>query len=76
MVLKVEWNIPSIYKNPDCAIRCKVIGKFVNRGAGYGLEIPVQYRFIGCEKAVEWADNNFFFFFFEKINKKVRKCVK
>ena len=60
---------------PNCAIRCKVIGKFVNRGVGYGLEIPVQYRFIGAEKAVEWAENNIFFFF-EKINKKVRKCVK
>ena len=27
-------------------------------GAGYGLEIPVQYRFIGAEKAVEWAEKN------------------
>ena len=25
---------------------------------GYGLEIPVQYRFIGPEKAVEWAEKN------------------
>ena len=27
--------------------------KRVNRGAGYELEIPVQYRFIGAEEAVE-----------------------
>ena len=25
-------------------------GKRVNRGTGYGLEIPVQYRFNGPEK--------------------------
>ena len=74
MFRNVEWNIPSIHKNPNCAIRCKVIGKFVNRGAGYGFEIPVQYRFIGAEKAVKWTENNIYFFV--KINKKVRKCVK
>ena len=45
-------------KIPKCTIRCKVTGKRVNCGAGYGLEIPVQYRFIGAEKAVEWAEKN------------------
>ena len=30
----------------------------VNGGTGYGLETPVQYRFIGAEKAVEWEENN------------------
>ena len=32
------------------------------RGAGYGLEIPVQYRFNGAKKAVEWAEKNIIFF--------------
>ena len=50
-------------KIPNCANRCIVRGKSVNRGAGYGLEIPVQYRFIGAEKAVEWAEKNINFFF-------------
>ena len=45
-------------KIPNCTIGCKVTGKRVNRGAGYGLEIPVQYRFIGAEIAVEWAEKN------------------
>ena len=45
-------------KIPNCTIGCKVTGKRVNRGAGYGLEIPVRYRFIGAEKAVEWAKKN------------------
>ena len=50
-------------KIPNCANRCIVRGKFVNRGAGYGLEILVQYRFIGAEKAVEWAEKKINFFF-------------
>ena len=41
---------------PNCAIKCKVTGKCVYRGAGCGLEIPVQYNFFGQEKAVEWAE--------------------
>ena len=50
-------------KIPNCANRCIVRGKFVNHGAGYGLEILVQYRFIGAEKAVEWAEKKINFFF-------------
>ena len=62
-------------KIPNCTIRCKVTGKRVNRGAGYGLEIPVQYRFIGAKKAVEWAEKNIKKVF-ENMNKKFNKCVK
>ena len=54
----------------NCTIGCKT-----NRGVGYGLEIPVQYRFIGAKKAVEWAEKNVIFFF-ENINKTVNKRVK
>ena len=53
----VPKNLRKIFhqfmKIPNCTIGCKVTGKRVNRGAGYGLEIPVQYRFIGAEIAVE-----------------------
>ena len=35
-------------------ISCKVKGKRLNRGAGYGLEIPVICMFNGPEKALEW----------------------
>ena len=45
-------------KIPNCAIACKVTGKRVNCGAGYGLEISVQQRFISAKKAVEWAEKN------------------
>ena len=53
-------------KIPNCANRCKVTGKFVNRGACYGLEIPIQYRSIGAEKAVEWGEKKIIFFWKNK----------
>ena len=59
----------------NCTIGCKGTGKHVNCGAGYGLEIPVQYIFIGAERAVEWAQKNRKKVF-EDINRKVNKCVK
>ena len=38
----------------SCSISCEVTGKRVNRGDGYGLEIPVKYKFIGLEKTINW----------------------
>ena len=34
---------------PNCTIKCTVIGKRVNHGAGYGLEIPVNFKFFGSQ---------------------------
>ena len=52
----VPKNLSKIFhqfmKGPNCTI------KHVNCGGGYGLEIPVQYRFTGAKKAVEWAEKN------------------
>ena len=62
-------------KIPNCNIGCKVTGKRVNRGAGYGLEIHIQYRFIGAKKAVEQAEKSIKKVF-ENINKKVSKYTK
>ena len=39
---------------PNTAIEVHVAGKIVNRGSGYGLEIPVIYRFFGAERLVKW----------------------
>ena len=47
----------------------------MKRGAGYGLEIPVQYIFVGAEKAVEWAEKHIKKVF-ENVNIKVIKCLK
>ena len=41
-------------KVPNTSIEVEVIGKRMNRGGGYGLEIPVAYRFNGPEKLVKW----------------------
>ena len=35
-----------------------VTRKRSNRGAGYGLEIPVEYVFNGNENALQWAKKN------------------
>ena len=44
-------------------MEAEVLGKKVNRGGGYGLEIPVRYYFLGpakprcrifCAKALDW----------------------
>ena len=41
---------------PSCSLRYKVTGKRVNRGAGYGFEIPVMYEMIGPKKVVDWGE--------------------
>ena len=40
----------------NCTISSEVTGKRVNRGGGYGLEIPVKYTFLGPNKAIEWIE--------------------
>ena len=46
------FNPPSEASSPPSE---EVIGKRLNRGGGYGLEIPVIYHFHGQEKLVNWA---------------------
>ena len=43
----------------NCAISCEVTSKRVNRGGGYGLEIPVRYTFLGPNKAIEWIEKSY-----------------
>ena len=75
----VPKNLSKIFhqfmKILNCTIECKVTGVRANRVAGYGLEIPVQYRFISAEKAVDWVEESIKKVF-ENINKKVSKCIK
>ena len=42
---------------PNCTIKCTVIGKRVSHGAGYRLEVPVNFKFLGPAKAIQWAEN-------------------
>ena len=61
-------------KLPFCSISAVVISKTVNRGAGDGLEIPVEYKFFGDARAVSWTENQI-----KKTEKNVnilvRKCM-
>ena len=38
-------------------IEAEVTGKYINRGDGYGLELPCKYHVSGQEKAVTWLSN-------------------
>ena len=38
-------------------IKCTVIGKRVNHGAGFGLEIPINFKFLGAAEVIQWAEN-------------------
>ena len=40
---------------PNHSITVCAKGKIVNRGVGYGLEIPAEYIFYGNKKAIQWA---------------------
>ena len=39
---------------PGLFLETKVTGKRINRGGGYGLEVPCKYRISGQEEPVDW----------------------
>ena len=63
---RVVGHVPFLYSLlfkkflslPNHTIRVLVTGNRMNRGAGYDLEIPVEYVFNGNEKALQWAKKN------------------
>ena len=52
----------------NSTIKCTVIGKRVNHGAGYRLEIPVNFKFQWAENAVKKVIQN--------IDQLVKHCKK
>ena len=60
---------------PSTAIEVEVLGKRVNRGSGYGQEIPVKYRYYGQENLIQWFAKKL-----EAVKKelecKISKCLK
>ena len=60
---------------PSTAIEVEVLGKRVNRGSGYGLEIPVKYWYYDQEKLIQWLAKKL-----EAVKKelecKISKCLK
>ena len=63
---RLVGHVPFLYSStfkkflslPNHTIRVLLIGKRINRGAGYSLETPVEYVFNGNEKALQWAKKN------------------
>ena len=80
---RVVGRVPFLYSStfkkflslPDHTIRVLVTGKRINCGAGYSLEIPVEYVFDGNEKALHWAKKNLDNID-ANVNKKVGRCLK
>ena len=60
---------------PNTSITAQVSGKRLNRGGGYGLEIPVIYRFHGQEKLINWIVKKIEAIKSE-LDCKVSKCLK
>ena len=50
-------------------------GKRVNRGPGLGLEVPVEYIFIGDTKAIDWLFRRLANIE-KELNARVDKCMK
>ena len=57
----IPKNLSKTFKRfitlPNCTIKCTVIGKRVSHGAGYRLEVPVNFKFLGPAKAIQWVEN-------------------
>ena len=59
---------------PSTAIEVEVLGKRINRGSGYGLEIPVKYRYYGQEKLIQWLAKKLAVK--KELECKISKCLK
>ena len=59
---------------PRTFLETEVTGKRINRGGGYGLEVPCKYRISGEEKAVDWIKRKTTTFL-PKQSLAVNKCL-
>ena len=59
---------------PRTFLETVVTGKRINRGGGYGLEVPCKYRISGEEKAVDWIKRKTTTFL-PKQSLAVNKCL-
>ena len=58
-----------------CTLSIEVTEKCVNRGAGYGLEIPVNFHFYGSENAIVWIRSKITNRE-KKLSQTVNRCLK
>ena len=75
----VPLNYAPIFKRflslPNHHIRCRVTGKRVNRGGGFGLEVPVDYIFLGDKKAIKWLASRISSID-KALDEQLKKCLK
>ena len=55
MCLKICDHFWKFLSLPKTSLRARILGKRVNRGASYGLEIPVCFIFRGHVKEIAWV---------------------
>ena len=65
MFLSLSW----------CTLSIEGTGKGVNRGAGYGLEIPAKFHFYGPENAIVWIRSKITNIE-KKLSQNVNRCLK
>ena len=64
-------NVVSLYLSlPRCYLELEDIGKRVNRGVGYGVEIAARFHFYVPEKATQWLKTRL-----KKIEEQLKKSV-
>ena len=61
MVGHIPYNMAPVilsFLARDCnKVSVKIVGKRVNRGAGYGLEVPCSYHLYGTKKYLEHLED-------------------
>lgn len=55
----MAMHVTKFLKRPTNSVKVTVTGKRVNRGAGYGLELPCQYFCYGDKFSCEWLKKKF-----------------
>ena len=55
---------------PNTSVQTQVIGKTIDRGGDYGLEIPVSHHFQGHKKGENWFKNRL-----ETNEKDIKHCL-
>ena len=83
IVSRIVEHVPQNYASafarflmlPNHSIRCRVTRQRVNRGAGFGLEVPADYIFYGNAKAIGWLSARIASVD-KELNKKVIRSLK
>ena len=71
----ISMIVSLFFSLPRCTRSIEVTGKHVNRGAGYGLEIPTKFHFCGPENATVYIKSKIMNIE-KKLSQNVNRCLK